>query len=282
MSTFTDKLMSIIPDRLYIQIKYFYRFHKFANIKKPTTYNEKLQWVKLYDRNPSYTKLCDKYEVKEYVRNIIGDKYIVTNLGLYNSFDEIDFNKLPNQFVLKCTHDSGGLVICKDKNNFNKERARKIINDSLNTNYYWHSREWPYKNIKPRIIAEKYIEDNSGDLVDYKFFCFDGEVKALYVATDRQNKEEETKFDFFDDNFNHLDFFNSHPNSKKEIKKPECFEEMKEIASKLSKGFRHVRVDLYESNGKVYFGELTFFHMSGFQPFKPEKWDYTFGEWFKL
>lgn len=282
MSLLSDKLMRILPDSLYIQIKYFYRFHKFANINHPITYNEKLQWMKLNDRNPLYTKLCDKYEVKEYVKNIIGEKYIIPTLGIYDSFDEINFDELPNQFVLKCTHDSGGLVICKDKSIFDVEKAKEKINNSLKTNYYYHSREWPYKNIKPRIIAEKYMEDMSGDLTDYKFFCFDGEVKALYVATDRQLKDEETKFDFFDDEFNHLDLYNSHPNSKKEIKKPEHFDEMKQIASKLSKGFKHVRVDLYESGGKVYFGELTFFHMSGFQPFIPEKWDYIFGEWFKL
>ena len=128
MSLLTDKLMMFIPDEPYIQIKYFYRFHKFANIRNPETYNEKLQWVKLYDRNPLYTKLCDKYEVKKYVRYIIGDKYIIPTLGIWNNFDEIEFDKLPDQFVLKCTHDSGGLVICKDKYNLDKEKARKIIN----------------------------------------------------------------------------------------------------------------------------------------------------------
>ena len=281
MSTTTDNILSILPDKLYLQLKYFYRFHKFPDLKDPKTYNEKLQWLKLYDRRPIYTTMADKYEAKKYVASIIGDKYIVPTYGVWNRFEEIDFNSLPNQFVLKCTHDSGGVVICKDKSKLDIEKAKDKINKSLNTNYYYHSREWPYKDINPRIIAEKYIEDESGDLTDYKFFSFDGETKALYVATDRQSKEE-TKFDFYDDKFNHLDLVNSHPNSSKENKKPKQFDEMISLANKLSKGYPHIRVDFYEVNGKIYFGELTFYHMSGFQPFYPEKWDYIFGEWLKL
>ncbi|MBQ0036859.1 MAG: glycosyl transferase [Firmicutes bacterium] len=281
MSTTIDNILSILPDKLYLQLKYFYRFHKFPNLKNPKTYNEKLQWLKLYDRRPIYTTMADKYEAKQYVASTIGDKYIVPTYGVWNKFGEIDFDSLPNQFVLKCTHDSGGVVICKDKSKFDIEKAKEKINKSLNTNYYYHSREWPYKDIKPRIIAEKYIEDESGDLTDYKFFSFDGETKALYVATDRQSKEE-TKFDFYDDKFIHLDLVNSHPNSSKENKKPKQFEEMILLANKLSKGYPHIRVDFYEVNGEIYFGELTFYHMSGFQPFYPEKWDYIFGEWIKL
>jgi len=282
MGQVRDKLLRIVPDKLYIQIKYFYRFHKFANIKNPKTFNEKLQWMKMYDRNPLYTKLCDKYEVKNYVKDVIGERYIIPTLGVYDRFEDIDFDKLPNQFVLKCTHDSGGLVIVKDKEKMNKDRAKEIIESSLKTNYYYHSREWPYKNIKPRIIAEKYMEDQSGDLKDYKFFCFDGKVKALYVASERQDKSVETKFDFFDADFNHLPFVNSHPNSTKKIEKPSNYYHMVDVASKLSKGFKQVRIDLYTINNEVYFGEMTFFHMSGFQPFKPEEWDYTFGSWFQI
>lgn len=281
MSTTIDNILSILPDKLYLQLKYFYRFHKFPDLKNPKTYNEKLQWLKLYDRRPIYTTMADKYEAKQYVASIIGDKYIVPTYGVWNKFEDIDFDSLPSQFVLKCTHDSGGVVICKDKNKLDIENAKEKINKSLNTNYYYHSREWPYKDIKPRIIAEKYIEDESGDLTDYKFFSFDGETKALYVATDRQSKEE-TKFDFYDDKFNHLDLVNSHPNSSKENKKPKQFDEMISLANKLSKGYPHIRADFYEVNGEIFFGELTFYHMSGFQPFYPEKWDYIFGEWLKL
>lgn len=282
MSTTTDKLLSIIPTKLYIQIKYFKNFHKFANVKNPQTYNEKLQWLKLNDHNPLYTKLADKYEVKKYVADVIGEEYIIKTLGVWDKFEKIDFNSLPEKFVLKCTHDSGGLFICKDKTKLDTEKAKKIINDSLNNNYYYHSREWAYKDIKPRIIAEEYIETKNGDLPDYKFFCFDGEVKALYVATNRNVEGEEVCFDFFDDEFKHLPFVNSHPNSTKEIEKPEGFEKMKILASKLSKGFPHVRIDFYDIDGKVYFGETTFYHMSGFQPFKPEIWDKTFGDWIDL
>lgn len=281
MSTLIDNICSIIPDKLYIQLKYFYRFHKFPNLKNPQTYNEKLQWLKLYDRKPIYTTMADKYEAKKYVANIIGEEYIIPTLGVWDKFEDIDFDSLPNQFVLKCTHDSGGLVICKDKNSFDREKAKQKINNSLNTNYFYHSREWPYKNIKPRVIAEQYIENENGELPDYKLFSFDGQTKVLYVATDRQSKEE-TKFDFYDEHFNHLDLVNSHPNSKKENKKPKTFDKMVELANILSKGYPHIRVDFYEIDGRTYFGELTFYHMSGFQPFIPEKWDYTFGEWLKL
>lgn len=281
MSTFSDNLMSILPDRFYVSLKYFYRFHKFPNLKNPKTYNEKLQWMKLNDHNELYHTLADKYEVKKYVENLIGSEYVIKTLGVYDSFDEIDFNSLPDRFVLKCTHDSGGLVICKDKSKLDKENARKIIESSLKTNYFYHSREWAYKDLKPRIIAEEYIETRNGDLPDYKFFCFDGKARALYVATGRHT-ESGVCFDFFDENFNHLPFYNSHPNSKNKIDKPTGFDKMKELAEKLSVGMPHVRVDLYDIDGKVYFGEYTFYHMSGFQPFKPEEWDYTFGSWIDL
>ena len=281
MSTFSDNLMSILPDRFYVSLKYFYRFHKFPNLKNPKTYNEKLQWMKLNDHNELYHTLADKYEVKKYVDNLIGSEYVIKTLGVYDSFDEIDFNSLPDRFVLKCTHDSGGLVICKDKSKLDKENARKIIESSLKTNYFYHSREWAYKDLKPRIIAEEYIETRNGDLPDYKFFCFDGKARALYVATGRHT-ESGVCFDFFDENFNHLPFYNSHPNSKNKIDKPTGFDKMTELAEKLSVGMPHVRVDLYDIDGKVYFGEYTFYHMSGFQPFKPEEWDYTFGSWIDL
>ena len=207
MSVLSDNLMSFLPDKLYISLKYFYRFHKLPNLKEPQTYNEKLQWLKLNDHNELYHTLADKYEVKKYVEKLIGSEYIIRTLGIYDSFDEIDFDKLPDRFVLKCTHDSGGLVICKDKSKLDKDNARKVIESSLKTNYFYHSREWAYKDLKPRIIAEEYIETKNGDLPDYKFFCFDGKARALYVATGRHTKEG-VCFDFFDENFNHLPFYN--------------------------------------------------------------------------
>ena len=276
-------LANVLSDKTFIKIEYRNRMRKKLNLKTPQTFNEKLQWLKIYDRKPIYTTMVDKYEVKNYVADKIGDEYIIPTLGVWDSFDEIDFDALPDQFVLKCTHDSGGLVICKDKSKLNKEKAKKKIELSLNRNYYYHGREWAYKDVKPRVIAEKYMEDkNSKDLKDYKFFCFDGKVKAMFIATDRFTQGVETKFDFYDTNFEHLPFTNGHPNAECVIEKPKHFEKMKELAEILSKGIPQIRVDFYEIDDEVYFGELTFFHWSGMVPFVPEKWDYVFGEWIEL
>ena len=201
-------------------------------------------------------------------------------MGVWDKFDDIDFAQLPNQFVLKTTHDSGGIVIVKDKNKMDMQKARKKLEKSLQRKYFLMSREYPYKDVKPRIIAEKFMVDESGtELKDYKFFCFNGEVKFLFVATDRPF---DTRFDFFDADFNHLPFKQGHPWAKKEIKKPANFEEMKRAAAALSKGMPHVRVDLYNINGEIYFGELTFFHFSGVVPFEPAEWDEKIGDYLKL
>lgn len=271
-----------MDDEKYLKIAYKIRMGKELNLQHPKTYSEKLQWLKLYDRKTIYTDLVDKYQVKKIVANIIGENYIIPTLGVWDRAEDIDFDVLPDQFVLKCTHDSGGLVICKDKKKLDKATAVKKLNACLKHNFYYAQREWPYKNVKPRIIAEKYMEDNeTHELRDYKFFAFDGRVKALFIASDRGSKEE-TKFDFFDENFNHLPFTNGHPNADIIPKKPQQFELMKELASKLSKKIPQVRVDFYEVNGKVYFGEITFFHWSGMTPFEPEEWDYKLGEWIEL
>ena len=252
------------------------------NLENPQTYSEKLQWLKLYYHNPLYTTLVDKYEVKQYVEERIGKEYIIPTLGVWNKFDAIDFDMLPNQFVLKCTHDSGGLVICKDKLKFDIAAARKTINKCLKHNFYYDGFEWPYKNVKPRIIAEQYMEDyKTQELRDYKFFCFDGVVKYMFIATDRQNREE-PYFDFFNSDFNYLDMRQGHPNAPILPEKPQCFDEMKQLAKKLSVGMPHVRVDLYEVDGKVFFGEFTFFHHGGWTPFDPAEWDLRFGKEIKL
>lgn len=270
-----------MSDEQYLKIAFWAKMGIWPNIDYPKTYSEKLQWIKLHDRNPLYTKLVDKYEVKLLVAEKIGDKYIIPTLGVWDNVEDIDFDSLPNQFVLKCTHDSGGLVICKDKRELDIDAAKKKLNTCLKHSFYWGMREWPYKDVKPRIIAEQYMEDETGELRDYKFFCFDGEVKALFIASDR-TKDIETKFDFYDEDFNHLPFTNGHPNAEVPPSKPVCFEEMKELAQILSKGIPHVRVDFYEIIGKVYFGEMTFFHWSGMTPFVPEEWDDKFGSWIKL
>lgn len=271
-----------VPDKLFLETIFPMRVGYKLNFANPQTYNEKLQWLKLYDRRPEYTQMVDKAEAKKYVANIIGEEHVIPTLAVYDKVEDIKFDELPNQFVLKCTHDSGGIVVCRDKSQLDKKAALAILNRGLSRNYYYQNREWPYKNVKPRIIAERYMEDESGELKDYKIFCFDGVPKAMFIATDRFNKNEDTKFDFYDMDFNHLPFTNGHPNATKEIRKPKGFDEMKRLASELSKGMPHARIDFYDVNGKVYFGEITFFHWSGMVPFEPIDWDYTMGSWLKL
>ncbi|MBR3942803.1 MAG: glycosyl transferase [Clostridia bacterium] len=270
-------------DESFLKKEYEYCFGKPLNLDNPVTYNEKLQWLKLYDRKPIYSKMVDKYEAKKYVADIVGEEYIIPTLGVWDRFEDIDFDTLPDRFVLKCTHDSGGLAICKDKKTFDINKAKKKINKCLKKNFFWSLREWPYKNVKPRIIAEQFMEDaETAELRDYKFFTFGGECKLLFVASERQKENAETKFDFFDMDYNHLDVRNGHPNADVLPAKPKCFDEMRILAEKLSQGVPHLRVDCYEVNGKVYFGELTFSHWSGMVPFEPEEWDKTLGDWITL
>lgn len=275
----------IKDDELFLKLLFKQRMGFKLNLKNPRTFSEKLQWLKLYDRWPEYTQMVDKYEAKKYVASIIGEEHVIPTLAIYNHAEDIDFDALPNQFVLKCTHDSGGIVICKDKSKLDKQVTVKKLADALKVNYYYQNREWPYKNVKPRIIAEPYMtnsKEEDGELSDYKWFCFDGEPKFMFIATDRFTIGEETKFDFYDIEFNHLPFINGHPNATRQIEKPEGFDAMKEFARKLSKGLPHVRVDFYSVNGHIYFGELTFFHWSGMMPFIPIDWDYKFGSYIHL
>ena len=277
-------ILKLIPDKIFLKWKYKKILGKKLDLNNPQTFNEKLQWLKLYNRKPEYTKMVDKYEVKEYIKEIIGEEYIIPTLGVYDKFEDIDFDKFPDKFVIKCTHDSGGLVIVKDKKKLDIQKAKEIINKSLKNNYYYVSlREWPYKNVRPRIIIEKYMEDDKDkELRDYKYFCFDGVAKLMFIASERQNMNLETCFDFFDMNFQHLDIRNGHPNAKEPPHKPQNFDLMKKLAEKISKGIPHVRVDFYEVNNKVYFGEITFFHWGGVVPFEPEHWDKKIGDLLKL
>ena len=275
-----------LPDSTYIKLRYRFQMGKRLDLKNPRTFQEKLQWLKLHDRNPEYTKMVDKILVKDYVSSIIGSEYVVPLLGVWDKPEDIDWDSLPNQFVLKTNHGGGntGVVICRDKNTLDRERAIAKLNFSLKMDVYHELREWPYKDVKKKVFAEQFIESAPGevDLPDYKFFCFNGVVKALFVATERQNPNAEVKFDFFDANFNHLPFKQGHDNAKTLPKKPKSFEEMKSIAAKLSHGIPHVRVDLYEVKGRPIFGELTFCHFAGMVPFEPEEWDNIIGEWLKL
>ena len=271
-----------MSDEKYLKKEFKLRMGYNLDLQNPQTFNEKLQWLKLYDRNSEYTKMVDKYEVKKYVSNIIGKEYIIPTLGIYNNFNEIDFDKLPNQFVIKCTHDSGGIIICKDKNNLDIKKAKKKINTFLNRKYFYIHREWPYKNVKPRIIIEKYMEDNNSIMRDYKFFCFNGEPKLMYLSEGLENHET-ARMSFYDMDFNLIDCKRK---DYKQLdytpKKPKTFEKMKEFASTLSRDIPHLRVDWYEINGKLYFGELTFYTCSGFIPFETEEWNYKMGEMLEL
>ncbi|MBQ4473839.1 MAG: glycosyl transferase [Lachnospiraceae bacterium] len=251
------------------------------NLEEPKTFNEKLQWLKLYDHNPKYTDLVDKEKVKEYVSKQIGREYVIPTLGVWDSFEEIDFDALPDQFVLKCTHDSGGLVICKDKSRLDKEAAKQKIDHCLTRNFFYYGREWPYKNVKPRILAEPYLEDAHGELNDYKIMCFGGEVKCSFVCTDRFNGKG-LKVTFFDKDWERMTFERHYPASSEVIDKPEQYEEMCRLAEILSEGIPFVRVDFYDLDGKVLFGEMTFFPGGGFEEFTPEEWDRTLGDWIVL
>lgn len=273
MINFIKKIIwKYLPDS--ICLKYLYKKHTWSilNLKNPKTFNEKLQRLKLYDRKPEYTTMVDKYLAKKYVGNIIWEEYIIPTLWIYNNFDEINFDKLPNQFVLKCTHDSGTVVICKDKRNFDVQLAKNIINEHLKINYYYVWRERPYKNVKPRIIAEKYMENNkSPELQDYKFMCFNWKVKCSFVCSERFS--EWLKVTFFDRDWNVMPFERHYPRSKKKIDKPNNYDKMIYISEKLSKDIPFVRIDLYEINWKIYFWELTFFPWAWIEEFTPEKWD---------
>lgn len=278
------KVLNWMSDEAFAKLLYRVGIGKKLDLDNPQTYNEKLQWLKLYDRKDIYTSMVDKYEVRKYIADRIGEEYLIPLVGgPWDSFDEINFDALPEQFVLKCTHDSGGVVICKDKSKLDMKACKKKIERHLKINFYWAAREWPYKNVKPRIIAEKYMEDSTtSELRDYKFYAFDGEPKTLFVASGRQSTGDETKFDFFDMEYNHLDIRKGHPNADVYPDCPKNFEKMKHLAALLSKGIPHVRVDFYEVDEVLYFGELTLFSGAGAGKFEPEEWDKTFGNWIKL
>ena len=271
------KCAEVIPTGLYLKLLYKIKTGRKLHLKKPETYSEKINWLKVYDRNPLYTKLVDKYEVREYVEEKIGKQYLIPLLGVWDTFEEIDFATLPEQFVLKCTHDFGSVVIVEDKSSMDLEAARKMINDELKYNFYYRGREWAYKNVKPRIIAEKFMSDGKTRLTDYKFFCFGGKVKFMFIATGRGS---DLRFDFFSREFQHLDVTNGVPNADVVPEKPKLYDEMIEIAEKLASGINNVRVDLYEIENKIYFSELTFYHNGGMVAFDPYEADVQLGKSF--
>lgn len=278
----------IIPDKQYLQLRFRFNMGYWPNFKSPKTFNEKINWLKLYNRKPQYTTMVDKYAVKDYVAGIIGEQYIIPTLGVWSTPEEIEWDNLPNQFVLKTTHGGGscGVIVCTDKSKFDKSKAIAQLNESLALDIYSILREWPYKNVKKQIIAEKFMAPKMSpapkDLDDYKFFCFGGEPHYCQVIRDRHTKET---IDFYDMEWNHQEFVGLNPvarNGLAPVARPGNFEVMKEVCRKLSKDIPFVRVDLYVIDDKEYFGELTFYPASGFGTFTPDQWNTRLGDLLNL
>lgn len=275
-------LSPVLPDGLYLRLMFLARMGKRLHLKNPQTFSEKMQWLKLNLRDPRMTSMVDKAAAKDFIAEKIGSEYVNPTLATWSRAEDIDFSMLPDRFVLKTTHDCGGLVICRDKSSLDEDAARKMLSDALGRRFYRENREWPYKDVKPEIIAEPYLEDGYGELRDYKFFCFGGKPEVMFVASDRSKKDEETKFDFFDMSGRHLPIVNGHPNAAVCPSLPDCFGKMQELASVLSGGWPFLRVDFYETGGRIFVGELTFFHWSGWVPYEPELWDGRLGGLLKL
>lgn len=281
--TLYNHLLWLLPDELFLKIKFRQVTGKKLNLKNPQTFSEKIQWLKLYNRRPEYITMVDKYAVKDYVAGIIGKDYIIPTLGVWERAEDIEWDKLPDQFVLKCTHDSGGVLICRDKSKFDKQSAVEKLRNGLRHDYYRGNREWPYKNVPRRIIAEKFIspDPNLNDLPDYKFFCFNGEPKYCQVITGRGVK---MCIDFFDKDWNHQPFHEpkNYPFSEKEPSKPKNLDRMWDAASKLAEEKPFSRIDFYEVGENVYFGEITFFPTTGMGGFSPENYDLIVGQMIQL
>lgn len=270
-----------MPDKWYLSLMFRSRIGYWMDWKHPKTFNEKLQWLKLYDRNPLYPTLVDKHAVKKWVADKIGKEYIIPTIGVWEKFDDINFGSLPKQFVLKCTHDSGSAIICKNKK-IDMAETKKKIEASLNTDYYLEGREWPYKNVRRRIIAEKYMEDDKiKDLRDYKFFCFNGKVRCYKIDFNRFTSH---KANYYDKNSLLIDVGERicPPDHNILLKQPTKLSEMIKLAQKLSCSIPFVRVDFYEVNGKVFFGEMTLYPAAGFGSFYYNGNDEMLGEWIHL
>lgn len=276
-------IRNITPASWFLKVRYYFYMEKKMNLANPLTFNEKIQWLKLYNFRSKYTQMADKHEVRKYVAERIGEEYLIPLIGgAWSRFEDINFESLPNQFVLKCTHDSGGVFVCSDKSKFDKKSAREKINNSLKSNYYWRGREKPYKNIKPRIIAENYLVEEEGvELKDYKIMVFNGKAKCSFVGSERFTSSK-LKVTFFDLDWIVMPFERSYPKSSILIDKPQNYELMIQLAEILAEGIPFVRVDFYEVKGQVYFGEMTFYPGGGMESFSPEKWDTILGEWIEL
>ncbi len=273
-----------VPDSIYIKILYKALTGEKCNLKHPVTYNEKLQWLKLHDRKPEYAQMVDKYEVRKYIAKTLGEEYLIPCYGVYDSFDQIDFDKLPDQFVLKCTHDSGSVIICTDKASFHKEVAKEQLSKAMKKNYYDTYREWPYKNVKARIIAEQFMVDESGDdLKDYKIMCFNGIAKIIETHENRFTEGKTHTQTFYDRDFNPLGIIQEGLEPvKEERKKPVQMDQLLALSETIAKDMYHARIDWYLVQGKIYFGEITFYDGSGFESFPNKEDDLFLGSLIQL
>ena len=271
------KLSFLFPDKLYLQLMYRLRMGKRLNLDHPVTFNEKLQWLKLYNRDPRYTVMVDKVKAKEYVASIIGEEHIIPTLGVWDSPDDIDWDSLPNQFVLKCNHDSGSVCICRDKASFDREGAVRKLRAALHRDMFYAGREWVYKNVERKVFAEKFMVDESGtELKDYKIFCMNGEPEIIQVDYGRFTKHMRN---IYDKEWNRLEMEIEYPSDASHvIDRPAKLQEMLQLARRLSARVPHLRADFYSIDDKLYWGELTFFHGSGMEQFRPEEWDERLGK----
>lgn len=277
------KTSILLPDKVFLETKFKYNFNERLNLKNPQTFNEKIQWLKLYNRNPKYTKYVDKYLVRKYIAETIGEEYLIPLLGVYDNVEEINWDLLPNEFVLKCTHGSGCNIICTDKNKLNIKTTQKQLKKWMRTNWFWYGREWPYKNLKPRIICEKLLVDEKGEEIkDYRFFCFDGEPS--FVAIDFSiNDKSKTRRNLYDLDWNLMEDSISYPRELiKVIERPEKLNEMIKLSGKLAEDIPHVRVDYYYIDNKIYFGEMTLYHQAGFAKFQSHEFNKKLGTMIKL
>lgn len=280
-------MLNWMPDSWYLKLCYHFAVGKSLDLKNPKTFNEKLQWLKIHDRKDIYTTMVDKYEAKNYVAGLVGQEHVIPVLGVWESFKDINFDTLPEEFVLKCTHDSGGLIICKDKSKLDMEFLDKTFTKLLSTNYYYAHREWPYKNVKPRIIAEKLMKDDADTegigLMDHKFYCFNGEPKYLYISVGFSGSafsdEGETRISFLDMDWKPAPFGRSDYKELDELpQKPSRFEDMVELARFFSKGTKFLRVDMYQINGEIYLSEFTFTPSAGYMPISPVEYERILGD----
>lgn len=272
-----------LNDKEYLEKMYKGLLGKKLDLSSPKLFNEKLQWLKLYDRRDIYTDMVDKYKVREFIKNAVGESYLIPLLGVWDSPDQIDFDSLPDRFVIKCNHNSGlGMYICTDKSTADFSKIRRDLAAGLAEDYYSKFREFPYKNVSKKIIAEQYMEDTSGGLIDYKVHNFNGEPKVVLVCKDRFSANGLTE-DFYTADWEHMPLKRPDiPNSKDPMPRPRQLNEILELSKKLSEGIPFVRTDFYIINNRVYFSEITFFPGSGFAPFEPDEWDKTFGDWIDL